>query len=91
MLHWTETGSPNPSELVALTLKVYSVLGVKLGIEIFVLMISLILISSGVPMILYCNPPPPLSLGVFHSNSHESYLAVELRLRGSEGRAVMNR
>ena len=94
VLHWTEAESPNPSELVALTLKVYSALGVKLGIVIFVLIISLILISSGVPMILYPmidSSPPPLSLDVFHSNSHESYLAVELRLRGSEGGAVMNR
>ena len=93
VLHWTEAGSPNPTEFLALTLKVYAVLGVRSWI-VSIVIEGLLLISSGVPVILYPvidSSPPPLSLGVFHFNSHELYLAVELRLRGSEGGAVMNR
>ena len=70
----------------------YAVLGVRSRIVSIVTEISR-LISSGVPVILYpvIDSSPPLSLGVFHFNSHELYLAVELRLRGSEGEPVMNR
>ena len=70
----------------------YAVLGVR-SRNVSIVIEGLLLISSGVPVILYSviDSSPPLSLGVFHFNSHELYLAVELRLRGSEGGAVMNR
>ena len=51
-------------------------------------MTSLILISPGIPMILYCEIacPPPLSLGGLHCNVNESFLiSVQLGGRGSGG------
>ena len=84
--------SPNPNEFLALTLKVYIVLGVRLGIVSIVLVTSLILILSGVPMILYPmidSSPPPLSLGRLHCNVNESFLiSVQLGGRGSGGDGI---
>ena len=80
--------SPNPTELLALTLKVYIVLGVRSGC-VYIVLPVIILISSGVPVILYCDitcTPPPLSLGGLHCNVNELFLiSVQLVGRGSGG------
>ena len=67
----------------------YSEFGDRFVIVIIVSSVIL-LISSGVPVILYCMISPPSSIGISQSNTHDSYvIGLEVWSRGIG--AVMNR
>ena len=61
---------------------------------VIIVLSVIILISSGVPVILYCTDSPPSSLGGFHCNINEELvILVQLgdEISGAEGTAKIKR